>query len=158
MSFDADVIVVGSGPAGVSVAFPLVAAGLRVLMVDGSGPAAATERQFAEPWRVMLGAGLEALVPDDGLPPKLRTPASRRIIGEFCRATGIRAENFVAAGAHERGGLSRIWGAHVSEFDADDVAGWPFSIDDLKPSYKAVTERIGVSGSADDDMGEFYGR
>ena len=30
-----DVIVVGSGPAGVSAAFPLVESGLRVLMVDG---------------------------------------------------------------------------------------------------------------------------
>ena len=32
---DCDVIVVGSGPAGISSAIPLVAAGLRGLMVDG---------------------------------------------------------------------------------------------------------------------------
>jgi thioredoxin reductase len=35
MKPDFDVIIVGSGPAGVSAAFPLVKAGLRVLMVDG---------------------------------------------------------------------------------------------------------------------------
>ena len=32
---DFDVIIVGSGPAGVSAAFPLLEAGLKVLMVDG---------------------------------------------------------------------------------------------------------------------------
>ena len=32
---DCDVAIVGSGPAGVSAAFPLVDAGLRVTMIDG---------------------------------------------------------------------------------------------------------------------------
>ena len=156
--FDADIVVVGSGPAGVSVTFPLVAAGMRVVMLDGSGPDAVTPSQREEPWRRMLGPNLEALLPEDGLSPKLRTPEARRIIGAFHRATGIRGDGFIAAGALARGGLSRIWGAFVSEFDADDVRDWPFAIHDLRPSYQAVTARIGVSGASDDDMSGFFGR
>ncbi len=34
MTGDADILVVGSGPSGVSVAWPLVKSGLRVLMLD----------------------------------------------------------------------------------------------------------------------------
>ena len=34
-----DVIIVGSGPAGISAAIPLAESGLRVLMVDGGGHA-----------------------------------------------------------------------------------------------------------------------
>jgi flavin-dependent dehydrogenase len=35
MGVDFDVIIVGSGPAGVSAAYPLVQSGIKVLMVDG---------------------------------------------------------------------------------------------------------------------------
>jgi choline dehydrogenase-like flavoprotein len=156
--FDADVLVVGSGPAGVSVTFPLVAAKMRVIMLDGSGPDAGIDAQRGESWRSMLGPDLEALLPEDGLSPKFRTPEARRVIGAFHHTTGVRGDGFIAAGALARGGLSRIWGALVSEFDADDIAGWPFSIHDLKPSYQAVVERIGVSGASDDDMSGCYGR
>src|SRR5262249_28392844 len=72
--FDADVIVIGSGPAGVSAALPLVETGRRVLMIDGDDDARA---EAAAPWQRMLGDRLEALVPDDGLSPKLRAPEAR---------------------------------------------------------------------------------
>ena len=35
MKSETDFIIIGSGPAGVSAAFPLLEAGFRVLMVDG---------------------------------------------------------------------------------------------------------------------------
>ena len=49
MTVDFDVIVVGSGPAGVTVAFPLIEAGIRVLVVDGG-----RESQGAAPSRPYL--------------------------------------------------------------------------------------------------------
>jgi choline dehydrogenase-like flavoprotein len=157
-AFDGDCIVIGSGPAGVSAAFPLVESGLHVLMLDGASGAGAARNDSGEPWKRMLGSGLEALVPEDGLSPKLRTPAAREITGGFHRANDIRGEGFVVTGSQARGGLSRIWGGFVCEFDARDIEGWPFSIEDIRPSYRTVTDRIGVSGNSMDEMADFFGR
>ena len=156
--FDADVIIIGSGPAGVSAAFPLVEAGTRVLMMDGAGGDGVAGDDEISPWKKMLGRELQALLPEDGLSPKLRAPTSRRIVGEFQRAGYVRGDGFVAIGAHARGGLSQIWGGFVCEFGAEDLAPWPCSVDHLRPSYAAVTERIGVSGSATDELSDFYGK
>jgi choline dehydrogenase-like flavoprotein len=159
-SFDPEFIVIGSGPAGVSAAIPLVAAGRRVLMIDGSGaaPLPPADAPSSIAWHDVLGRGLEALQPDDGLSPKLRTPTARNVIGAFQRWSNITTDNFLAVGALARGGLSRVWGGYVSEFDADDLAGWPITYEELQDSYRAITERIGVSGSIADDMGTFHGR
>jgi len=150
----ADVVVIGSGPAGVSAALPLVEAGRRVIMVDGGSDRAAPP---GAAWQRTLGPHLEALRPDDGLSPKLRTPEARRLLGAFERRAGIEQDDFFAAGAIGRGGLSRIWGGFVSELDDDDLEGWPITAFDLRPSYEAVVSRIGVSGSDEDDMAAFYG-
>jgi choline dehydrogenase-like flavoprotein len=157
MNFDADCIVIGSGPAGVSVTFPLVQAGLQVLMLDGASDKSVTHRGSPEPWKRMLGSKLEALLPEDGLSPKLRTPAARQIMDAFQRANDIRGEGFVTIGSLGRGGLSQIWGGFVCEFDARDIEGWPLSIEDLRLSYRTVTDRMGVSGSNSDEMAGFFG-
>ncbi len=154
---DADVIVIGSGPAGVSVCFPLVDAGRRVVMIDGARSERAPARHPLR-WQRMLGPRLEALVPEDELSPKLRTPTARQLVSGFDQAGSIRGDGFSAIGARSRGGLSQIWGGFVCEFDERDLTGWPVTVNDLRPSYKTVTERVGVSGSATDDMAEFYGR
>lgn len=156
-AYDADFIVVGSGPAGVSVARPLIEAGNHVLMIDGARRAD-TPTKIAEPWKRILGADLEALLPEDGLSPKLRTPVARRLIDGFQKASNVHGEDFVAVGAKARGGLSTIWGAFVCEFDQEDVEDWPFPIEDLRPSYKSITERMGVSGSTTDELAGFFGR
>jgi len=150
----ADIVVIGSGPAGVSAALPLVEAGRRVVMIDGGRN---RDASAGSPWHRMLGAHLEALRPDDGLSPKLRTPEARRLLGAFHGREPIEAEDFLAIGALGRGGLSRIWGAFVCELQDDDLQGWPLTAYDLRQSYDAVVARIGVSGSHDDDMAAFYG-
>jgi choline dehydrogenase-like flavoprotein len=156
MSDDAaDFIVIGSGPAGVCAALPLVEAGRRVIMLDGGSD---RDPQPAAPWERMLGADLESLTPDDGLSPKMRAPEARRMLGAFARHAQIEEENFVAVAGLGRGGLARIWGGFVCELDEDDLRGWPITGFDLQPSYDAVVSRIGVSGSDEDDMAAFYGR
>ena len=151
---DADVIVIGSGPAGVSAALPLVEAGRRVLMIDGGDD---TRADTGAPWRRMLGDRLEALAPDDGLSPKLRAPEARRVIGAFARQARFEEQDFLALGALARGGLSRIWGGGIAEVDDADILDWPISATELQPSYQAVAGRVGVSGASDDDMAGFYG-
>jgi choline dehydrogenase-like flavoprotein len=154
---DADFIVIGSGPAGVSAAIPLVAAGRKVLMVDGAGPS--DEPETPQPlWRRALGDELQALRADDHRSPKLRTPLADATIDPFRGTAAIAATDFFTIGALARGGLSQIWGTHVSELDARDLADWPIGLEDLGPSYHAISTRIGLSGSVDDDMAEFYGQ
>jgi choline dehydrogenase-like flavoprotein len=152
---DAEFIVIGSGPAGVSAALPLAEAGRRVIMLDGGDDRGA---QPATVWERMLGPHLESLTPDDGLSPKLRTPEARRLLRAFQHRARIDEEDFLAVGALARGGLSRVWGGFVCELDEDDLRGWPVTTFDLRPCYEMVVSRIGVSGSDDDDMAAFYGR
>jgi choline dehydrogenase-like flavoprotein len=132
---------------------------MRVLMIDGASRETTAPDGSSARWRWMLGSELEALVPDQDTSPKLRTPVSQRIVGRFRNNSEVRGDDgFIAVGAHARGGLSQIWGGFACEFDSSDLAGWPISPVDLAPSYRSVTERIGVSGSSTDDMAGFYGR
>ena len=146
---DADVIVIGSGPAGVSAAWPLVEAGRKVLMLDGAG---ADDPVADGPARV-LGPELEGLSVEDGLSPKLRAPEARLALAGFQQAHGVEADNFLPVGSLARGGLSRVWGAFAAEFDAADLKDWPIGQSDLAPSYRRVTQRIGVSGTTEDATG-----
>jgi choline dehydrogenase-like flavoprotein len=155
--FDGDFIIVGSGPAGISAALPIVEAGCKVVMLDAASDISHRQSQELQPWNRMLGEKLEALLPEDFLSPKLRTPDARRIITSFQSDSQISVENFVSIGTHARGGLSSIWGAFVSEFDDEDLYPWPICHQELRPFYKSVIERIGVSGSGDDDLSHFYG-
>lgn len=140
---EADFIVVGSGPAGVSAALALTEAGRTVLMLDGSDDG-------THPAQNDLG-------PDNGLSPKLRAPEARRLLSRFAQANAVMGENFLAAGSLARGGLSRIWGGFAAEFDAGDLKDWPITHAALAPSYARITTRIGISGSSDDAMSAALG-
>ncbi|ANL67867.1 choline dehydrogenase-related protein (plasmid) [Rhizobium phaseoli] len=143
---DADFIIVGSGPAGVSAAFPLIAAGRRVLMLDAGNDAGSEEESRSA--RV-LGNNLESLRADDGSSPKLQTPVARGILERFRRESGITGDGFTPVASLVRGGLSNIWGAQISYLDAEDIAAWPIDIDLLQRSYERVSQRIGTSTNAD---------
>ncbi len=151
----ADVVVIGSGPAGVSVARPLLEAGVRVLMIDAGGdhapPAAPTGtigefRRAPERWRVRFGSGLAGLISGGDLSPKLNTPLAHYVLQDFQAAQRLDTDAFHAFGSLQRGGLSSIWGGMTPRFDAADLAQFPFTLDDLLPSYRRVMARIGMSG------------
>ncbi|MBY3132882.1 FAD-dependent oxidoreductase [Rhizobium laguerreae] len=143
---DADFIIIGSGPAGVSAAFPLIAAGRRVLMLDAGNDVGLREENRSA--RV-LGSDLESLRADDGSSPKLQTPAAREILEPFRHQSGIAGNGFIPIGSLARGGLSNIWGAQISYLDAEDIADWPIDIASLQKSYEHVAKRIGISRNAD---------
>lgn len=166
MTADFDVIVVGSGPAGVSAAFPLVEAGLRVILVDAGGdrpmepPAGSYLRNRAEDdgqWSWMVGKEFEALRDAQAVSPKFRIPGHRYVFAGFEVANRIEAEGFTAVGSLARGGLSNAWGCGVAKFSAAELAGYPFRADDIEPSYRAVALRMGLSGAAADDLAGYFG-
>lgn len=165
-SADFDVIIVGSGPAGVSAAFPLVDFGLRVLMVDGGNgsPVVPPTGQFLNlrcqdygqsDW--MIGRNFHALRETDAVSPKLRVPTHAAVFENFATANRIVADDFVAVGSLAPGGLSNAWGCGVARMTDKELASFPVTPAEMHSSYAAVAKRIGVSGGLGDDLSEFFG-
>jgi choline dehydrogenase-like flavoprotein len=153
MPHDADVIIVGSGPAGVSAAWPLVEAGHRVLMVDASEdtlPASPAHSSLTEwrtdPRRLEIELGKGPIAGSD-VSPKFATPLSRATLGGFAEAAGIDARDYWPVGSFAAGGLSRIWGALAVPYGAADLEAFSGEAEAMHLSYRRVASRIGLSGS-----------
>lgn len=162
-----EVVIIGSGPAGVSAAWPLVEAGCRVLMLeattgrvpepDPERPSLRELRRDAGGWRHLLGDDLRGLRMMTEVSPKLRMIPDAAFLERYQRANHLEPDGFAAIGILARGGLSNFWGAVAGAYDAGDLAGWPIGPDDLAPAYRAVARRIGISGTEDDDMAAAHG-
>ncbi|MGP9820442.1 GMC oxidoreductase [Salinarimonas sp. NSM] len=158
------VIIVGSGPAGVSAAHALLESGVRVLVIDnGTGPRAHVESEAPETiWDVRArdrgqAATLLGLSPSEeggASTPKMRIPAFRHVQEGFGADLGLDADGVMPTGARATGGLSRMWGAGVPPYRAADMAGWPIDAPALAASFARVARRIGVAG---DEDAAFYG-
>ena len=166
MTPDFDVIIVGSGPAGVSAAFPLVEAGLRVLMMDGgreatiappAQPFLSSRAKDIDQWRWMVGKDFHALQMREAVSPKLRVPTHDYVFDNFLDANKIVAQNFVAVGSLATGGLSNAWGCGVARLSESELSDFPCHASDLDSSYEIVARRIGISGRNDDDMADYFG-
>jgi choline dehydrogenase-like flavoprotein len=161
-----DVLIVGSGPAGISVAWPLVKAGLAVTMLEANSaelplsPLATSYtawRNNPNRWRDVLGNDLKGLIADTNVSPKYSTPIGRTVIhhgNSF--SPELHVENAVVARASTVGGLSSIWGGFCAAFDETDMKDFPISYKTLATSYGAVAERIGLTGVMD-DLSDFLG-
>jgi choline dehydrogenase-like flavoprotein len=161
-----DVIVVGSGPAGVSAAFPLVQAGMTVLMVDGGReanikppcqPYLTGRHEDEDQWKWAVGEEFHALRNIDAVSPKLRVPTHDYVFSDFKDQNHIDARNFVAAGSLAKGGLSNAWGCGVARLSGQELADFPFPESQMTNSYEVVTRRIGVSGANNDDLSDYFG-
>lgn len=161
-----DVIIVGSGQAGVSAAWPLLEAGLKVLMVDGGKqPQGApptmsfvdARKSAEDQWRWMVGDDFYALHNLAATSPKLRVPVHRHVFDDFAAENQIETEDYVAIGSLAAGGLSNAWGCGVARFSADELAAFPFTEAELEPSYAAVCRRMGIAGGTADDLSAYVG-
>src|SRR5206468_3886015 len=59
-------------------------------------------------------------------------------------------DGFAASMSLARGGLGAGWSAGVFPFTDDELRDMGLGLDELRPHYDAVTERIGVCGAGDD--------
>ena len=166
MSMLFDAIIIGSGPAGVSAAFPLVEAGLKVLMVDGGQKASAEPpTQDFLTWRHkdinqferMVGKGFYALHGSKEVTPKMRIPALSYVFADFENRNQIESLEFAAIGSLSTGGLSNAWGCGVSQYSESELSNFPFAASELTFSYSAIAQRIGISGGGDDDLQNYLG-
>jgi len=168
MSAPADVIVVGSGPSAVSAAWPLVAAGMRVVMLDvgnedtryapliPAAPFLDIRRGAKDQHRYFLGDEYEAIpLGRVRVGAQLTAPRSH-ITRDSDTLTPIASGSFFPTESLALGGLGSGWGASAIRFDDRDMTGFPIAPGDLAPHYESVCARIGVSG-ARDDLLPFYG-
>lgn len=164
MSERHSVLIIGSGPAGISAAWPLLQEGLRVEMIDpgvvARGESALDDLDFTawrrsdEQWRIFLGENPALL---ENASPKLRAPAFGYVFERFSKHLDIVAKGFAAHGSLAPGGLSAAWGSGVGAFTDAELEEYPISRADLAPSYDAVARRIGISGSNDDELSAWFG-
>ena len=152
-----DMIVVGSGPAGVACAYALLKKGHSVLMLDVGrdlepGVQARVERMRSsepESWSASdvetLRSGLNPNT--TGVPMKLvyGSEYPYRALPEFCRIQPSSDVDIKAS--YARGGLSTAWGGAILPYIEQDLKDWPIGVNDLAPHYNAVLDLLPVTGS-----------
>ena len=163
---DADIIIAGSGPSGVSAAFPLIKSGLKVLMVDvgkvSSSPIPKDnyiKNRFRDTnqWKYLIGENYESLDNFIFDNPKQRVARNSYVFSDFNELNSVVTNNFVPVGSLAQGGLSNIWGGTVACFDNNDFLGSSMEKINLKENYTNIINRIGVSGVNNDDLSNYFG-
>jgi len=176
----ADMIIVGSGPAGAQAAITALEHGYRVLMLDhGARSDQAGDIGSPEHWRgrsflelrrtepeqanLFYGEGLDALMPRDPKAPGATLPPSRAyVVRDVERLTPTRAAVYRAFESLAAGGLGQAWGLGCFEMsDAElDAMGFhtPSERSELRRSTETIVRRIGVSGAMDESTyGTWFG-
>lgn len=164
---ESPVLVLGSGPAGVSAALALCERGVRVTMLDAgtAEPAAPPAGNFIDlrfsdesQWRWQLGTGFSTFDAPPDASPKLRVPDLRRIFEGYELANRVHAErDFQLVGALAAGGLSNAWGCGVARFDQAELGPLAADGDAMHASYERVSLRMGLSGAAPDGLAGYFG-
>jgi choline dehydrogenase-like flavoprotein len=162
-TIEADAVIIGSGPAGVSAAWPIVEAGFSVVMLDAAArptpePPAMDLTEFrrsGDGWRHAYGDDLCGLALGGLRSPKFATRIGQAVLADACHPM-IRATDFMPTRSFSAGGLSKMWGAVAPAYDDWDLREYPIRKRDLDPSYRALAARIGLSGG-DDDLTDFHG-
>jgi choline dehydrogenase-like flavoprotein len=146
VSSNPDVIIVGSGASAVHAAWPLVHAGLRMLMLDvGSrddryapmipeAPFTTIRRTDRSQHSYFLGDEFEG-VPFGRVSVGAQLAPPRAFVNRDAdRLTPVESNDFVGMESLARGGLAAGWGAGVARFADADLAGMPITLADLAPN------------------------
>ncbi|MDC1296660.1 NAD(P)/FAD-dependent oxidoreductase, partial [Alphaproteobacteria bacterium] len=162
-----EILIAGSGPSGVSAAFPLVKAGIKVTLIDiGKTPKypSPTGNYLLNRYHdenqsdYLIGKNFESLNNNKFDNPKQRVARHSYLFDNFVNENNIQTNNFTPIGTHAQGGLSNIWGATVATFDDLDFKDSVMEGINLSSNYADIIERIGVSGNLTDDLSNYFGQ
>lgn len=146
-----EVIVVGSGPAGISVAKGLLERGCKVTLLD-AGKTLELEKQF-----LLREIQQNDFSPDNGSlrhhanpKKKLKLPYGSNFIYD-----GIKdhfswdTKNCYFQPSFAQGGLSNIWGGAMTEYSVKELFDWPAACRDLSFYYSQIILWLGTYYRAD---------
>jgi len=137
-----DVIIIGSGVAGINSAWPIVKAGKKVLMLDVG------YTKFDQ---------INNLDGKIDSSPKVRAPEFSYVFRDFKNFYNLNTSKFSPNGSLAMGGLSNAWSALVSSFTNDEFDKYPFNRSDIINNYDSVAKRIGISGEKNGDLVDWLG-
>ena len=148
-------LVIGSGPAGVSLAMALIARGQSVTLLDGG--------QTLSPGLVDKRDALAARSPEDWDRKEIadwQAPQLTNSSDLAMRYGSTHAQNpadqlldpadtFSGRSSLAVGGLSKVWGAAVLPYRQSDIEDWPIDASALAPHYQAVSGFMPIAGKID---------
>ena len=164
-----DVIIVGTGPAGVAAALGLSDRGVKPLILDVGHSklprSPLIQENFLEYRKqhdcfdLLIGKDFHGLVNLGAkklLPLKLTAPYLEYVIKDAPRLSPIEETDFNAAQSFAGGGLSNAWSAGLYLYNDGDLEGFPIKAKDLEPHYNQLMKEFDVRGEAD-DLTPFFG-
>lgn len=166
MSESSDVAIVGSGPSGSLAADRLLAAGLRVAMLDVANdddryrklipdqPFWEIRASDPEQRRYFLGDELEGVPTGDVRVGAQLTPPRQFVTRDSERLLRVTGDDFEPMQSLALGGLGAAWGAASFTYTPDELERIGIRPSQLSGYYDAVARRIGVSGEPGDDASE----
>lgn len=152
-------IVVGSGPAGVSCAQALLAQGADVLLIDAGQslePAATVQiealaQTAPESWTTGATAFLKERIETGTSGIRLKMAyGSDFPYRESPGATQVDCDEVDIKASYARGGFSNVWGSAVLPYRDEDISEWPIRAQALEDAYRAVLTWMPFSACHDD--------
>ena len=134
------VVVIGSGPAGVSVAKGLLERGCAVTLIDVGNTLEVDKQVLLHNIQKQAGiAEIDALCYSANGKEKLKLPYGSNFIYETVNehfAYDIQSGYFNPSFA--QGGLSNVWGGVLAEYSAKELMDWPQDCRDLSHYYRTI--------------------
>jgi choline dehydrogenase-like flavoprotein len=150
---EAEVVVIGSGPAGVASTKKFLEKGFSVTMIEAGGwPAPVRMAGSYVDFRLdrsdqLSQIAAEAVLGSDEVlrSVKLSVPWIADLVEKSVGALQVRLENFGGAPIAAVGGLSVAWGAGLQVFDEGDLREWPVDYNELIPEYQTISAWLGTA-------------
>lgn len=164
MSLKYDCIIIGGGPAAVSAAFPLVEAGLEVLMLDGGIKSKnsfdnlgdmdfdSIRRKISDQHLIFLGQDLSGALLSEGTDQSSHMTSGRfsYVVEKTEKFLPVRSNKFYMAQTLAKGGMTEVWGGASAVLDEEELVATGLPAQEMKEHYEKVIDRIGISGPIKD--------
>ncbi len=155
-----DVLIVGSGAAGVQAAWPLVKAGLNVAMIDGGQTPAINDLRWPNSTfrelrkhnltqrTLFLGSDLNTLTKPAKTHAHQMTSGRKSYLIAETHKLPLRSHTLEVLQTLATGGLTETWGAVCDTFNTHELSavGLP-SLALFRSYYQSVIHQIGISGN-----------